>query len=132
MDHLFRLYQLDEWILSTGYINYNPIEIRLFSLLEEQRQKSASFLNILQKESDPSVWQYYLSVIYRDDETAQPTFQEWKRTSIWMESAPVHLINHREELISAIRHELKQMVPIVQSIYGNQKAKFIIPALIRS
>lgn len=71
---LHRIYTLVRDVLVEPLINYNPIGIRLRTILQEEEQVLAKALQVTrQKPSDVHKLREFISIIYRSDEVAQPT-----------------------------------------------------------
>ncbi|GGH74269.1 hypothetical protein JOD43_000239 [Pullulanibacillus pueri] len=133
--HLKKIEQLIQLILVQGYTNKNSLEIMYFSLLREEQK----ILNRLMKMNLDSLdakkkLKVLLSILYRDDEAAEPLFRAWLRSSIWSPSSCPTVIERdfRKSMFREIQHELKETVPYVQQIFDQEQSRYIIPALLRT
>lgn len=130
--HILQIYQIVRTLLSNFPATQNPLEWRMGPLLQEIDWSVQQVLQLLQKQPlNKDLLKFFLSVLYRDDEEIEPLFTEWVQVSAWNESADPEELAGRKELREELQHELKQLVPYIQSLYGPEEACSIIPPQLR-
>jgi len=131
-DGLAAVYHWTDFILRQPPRNYNPQEIRYRTLLEEQRKTAARALVLLRRSPLPSNdLREALSVMFRDDETADPVFRSWVRVSLWMKSAEPDDLQNLQTVMERIRGQLEELVPAIVQLYGDEETRLIVPAIYR-
>ncbi|WJH35282.1 hypothetical protein N6H14_04260 [Paenibacillus sp. CC-CFT747] len=130
-DHLTamlrELEQANRMPLATG----NPQEIRFRTVLREQEGYTRYAIQLLNGPFDKSKLKYALTVLYRDDEVADPQFRSWARVSRWMRIADPPTLAYWERLMEQIKRELKALSPLIAALYGLEEARFIVPPVYR-
>lgn len=128
--HIQRIQEIVTTLIESSPAYRNPIGFRLTPILLEMDWAVKHISHFLQHQHKDSLKQY-ISILYRDDEAADPLIRGWVRAARWMESPELPEIIRREELYKSLREELKSMVPHVETIFGKEEARFIIPPLFR-
>jgi hypothetical protein len=130
--HILRIYQIVQSLLTNFPVNQNSIEMRVGPLLHEMNWTAKQILSLLQKQPlNKNLLKIFLSILFRDDEAADPLFHAWVRASTWTESADPKEIKRRKDLYKMVKVELEHLTPYIQSIYGKDQARYIIPPLMR-
>ncbi|WP_442593774.1 hypothetical protein [Neobacillus sp. D3-1R] len=130
--HILRISQIIKILTEQFPVNKNPIEMRMGPLLMEMEWAVKQLLSILEaptliKENLKSV----VSILYRDDEATDPLMRAWVRASTWMGSPKLQEVKKAQKMYESIKEELKNMVPHVEAIFGEEESRYIIPPLFR-
>jgi hypothetical protein len=130
--HIARITQILKVLTEESPASKNPIGFRLTPLLLEMDWTVKHISHLLEKEDqNKEDLKQYLSILYRDDEAADPLIRSWVRAARWMDSPQLQEIVRRRQLYQSLREELTSMVPDVQSIFGKYETRYIIPPLFR-
>jgi hypothetical protein len=136
MDELYRrlltVYRIVESLLNQPPVNHNPMEILYRTILEECKRTLLQALPLLQLTPiNKEHLKTLLSIIYRDDEVANPTFRAWNRVSLWMKTANPYTLQWMKYQMDQIRMQLILIVPQLIRIYGTEETKYIVSAIYR-
>lgn len=130
--HFIRMAQILQILTETSPAYKNPIGFRLAPLLQEMDWAIQHINPLLQQPNDHKAHlKSYISILYRADEAADPLIRGWERAAKWMESPEYTEIVKRRGLYHSLRKELKSLVPYVESLFGKEEARYIIPPLFR-
>lgn len=131
--HIVRIAQILKVLTEESPAGKNPIGYRLTPLLLEMDWAVKNIIYFLQGQNQhKDALKKYISILYRDDEASDPLIRGWVWAARWMDSPQLHEITRRRQLYHSLREELKNMVPYVETIFGKEEARFIIPPLLRS
>ncbi|RFB13543.1 hypothetical protein DZB84_16350 [Bacillus sp. HNG] len=132
-NHFYKSYQLIQELLKDFPVNQNPLEMILAPLFHEQQVKLWEAMYLLQQSSLQKMdFREVISILYRSNETFDPTYRAWIRASRWMNTAPADVLNKKEILAKSLHDQLEKAVPTIQKIYGKLESRYIIPPLYRS
>jgi hypothetical protein len=113
-------------------LNHNPMEVLFRTALEEEKRMLTHALFIVQQQPlQKKQLKTLISIIYRDDEVAEPIFRSWIRVSTWMKCDNQNVMHWMKTQMDQIRERLKMIVPIIEQMYGREETKFIVPVRYR-
>lgn len=107
----------------------HPIAILLQTILREQLEMIKKVMLELSNDgAELKNMTEFLTIIYHDNEIANPTFRAWKRAVEWMSLPYLESVRNLEPLFQEIKTNLENAAAELERIYGAKQTKYIIPS----
>lgn len=107
----------------------HSIAILLHAILREQLEMLNKLMPELSHDgAELKNMTEFLTIIYHDNEIANPTFRAWKRAVEWMHLPYQESVRNLEPLFQEIKVELEHAAVELERIYGAKETKYIIPS----
>ncbi|WP_047154895.1 hypothetical protein [Aneurinibacillus tyrosinisolvens] len=119
-------------ILNRPFISSNPLEVKFRLALEEEKNAVHGAISALENSGEGGpLLHYFLSILYRADEVGHASFRAWARAASWMNLADEDTVKRLKEVFANMHQELKDAAPVIQKLFNQQNAKYIVPPMYR-
>lgn len=99
--------------------------------LKEQKDtltKLIEALNADEKEAELETVKEEISIVYHNHEIQYPLFRSWRRASDWMNLPSKTVAEKMEPLYEEMKNILEEAALELESIYGKEEIKFVVPS----